>query len=291
MKALDIVFKIFAIILCIVLVPVIISTSTVWTVTGVIQPKTITKLVENVDIAETITSNEELSAELEKMNVSPEAVEEIVKSDTVAPVIDTYIEDLNAFLEGKEATNFTPDKVKEMLNSNIDEITDIVEEVTEEEIDKEELKAQLNTFFDEEMPAVIEELPKPAELLKDVVPTEAREYFNVINNGTIFKVCLIATVILMAIIFALRIMKLSGFLFIGISGIVATVFMAALYFGHNIILELVLAESPEAAGILNAVTGVFTSRLLTVVIALLVISAILMAAHFVISFFRKKKAA
>ncbi|MBR6765867.1 MAG: hypothetical protein IKM06_05205 [Clostridia bacterium] len=289
MKALDIVFKIFAIILCIVLVPVIISTSTVWTVTGVVQPKTITKLVENVDIAETITSNEELSAELEKMNVSPEAVEEIVKSDTVTQVIDTYIEDVNAFLEGKEATNFTPDKVKEILNSNIDEITDIVEEVTEEEINKEELKAQLNTFIDEEMPAVIEEMPKPAEALKDVVPTEAREYFNVINNGTIFKVCLIATVILMAIIFALRIMKLSGFLFIGISGIVATVFMAALYFGFDIILELVLAESPEAAGILNAVTGVFTSRLLTVVIALLVISAILMAAHFVISFFRKKK--
>lgn len=291
MKALDIIFKIFAIILCIVLVPVIISTSTVWTVTGVVQPKTITKLVENVDIAETITSNEELSAELEKMNVSPEAVEEIIKSDTVAPAIDTYIKDINAFLEGKEATNFTPDKVKEILNSNIDEITDIVEEVTEEEIDKEELKAQLNTFIDEEMPAVIEELPKPAELLKEVVPTEAREYFNVINNGAIFKVCLIATVILMAIIFALRIMKLSGFLFIGISGIVATVFMAALYFGFDIILELVLAESPEAAGILNAVTGVFTSRLLTVVIALLVISAILMAAHFVISFFRKKKTA
>jgi hypothetical protein len=298
MRILDAFLKILAIPLCIVLVFLIIATSLSGVVTGLIETETVTKMVNSIDYTQAINNNAELNNQLTEMNVSPEAVEKFVKSDVATDIIDTYIKDVNAFFAGEEADNFTPEAVQRILNNNINEIADIVEEVSTEEFDRDEFKAQFGELVQEQVPDLIKAVPTVETAVPQIFGGSAEaediqeilDAVNSVNKGTVIAIMLGITAVFAAIIFAMRLIKLSGFLWIGVATAISAIFMTGITVLFSKVKVILINETPQAAFLINGLDSVMFTRLVTASVILFVAAAALIAVHIVLKKFTKKDA-
>ena len=292
--ALDIICKIFSILLSIVLVPVIIVTVLVGAVTDVVQPETITEMVTEIDYSSLITENVDMTQIVGDMEIPEEKIQEVMESKLVKDIVEEYTEGMAGALTG-EIDNITVDDILEIVNNNKEQITEFIKETAGEDVTQEELDQAIDSVLSDEAlmesaEELVNNMPQPSELVEEL-PQEVTMALEILNSGIILKLLIAVVAVLALIIFVMRLWDFAGFLWLSINGIVSGVLVAVLFGAISIGKAVVLDMAENYATLVGAVINSLTQTLLTGFIALFIISAVFMTVFFVIRHLRKKKEA
>ncbi|MBE7092509.1 MAG: hypothetical protein E7365_04965 [Clostridiales bacterium] len=286
--ALDIIFKIFSILLCIILVPTLIITVIVGTVSNVVKPETLVKVVKTVDVQQIITETPDISQALEEAKIAPEVIEQVLESNVVEQVVSSYAEDLSNYLLTGESS-FSAEQIKNILNENKDEVKSVLSAVAPEDVTVEEIEAELDTFINEQIgPMINEVLPKPQEVIQDI-PEDVKEVIKVFNSGIVTKICIGACLVLFALILLLRLREYSFLIWYSVVSIITGVFIASIYSGFAMVPSMLPSELPVPLETVQSIISVLTQNMLISFIVLFVLAAICMAGFFLISKYKNKK--
>ena len=285
--ALDIIFKIFSILLCIILVPTLIITVIVGTVSDMIKPETLVKVVKTVDVQQIVEAQPEVKESLEKTGVAPEVIDNVLQSNVVEEIFTAYAEDVSQYLITGE-TNFNVEQLKSILNNNKAEVKEILTSIAPEDVPQEEIEAELDKFIDEEIaPMFDQNLPKPQEITQDI-PAELIEIIKVFNSGLVTKICLGACLVLLVLILLLRLRECSFLIWYSIVSTITAVFITSIYSGIAMVPSMLPSELPIPQTTIKDIISVLTQNMLISFIVLFVLAAVCMTGFFLIRMFRNK---
>lgn len=286
--ALDIIFKIFSVLLCIILVPSLIVTVIVGTVSDMIKPETLVKIVKTVDVQQIITETPDISQALAEANIEPEVIEQVLESKVVEEVISSYAEDLSNYLLTGEST-FDAEAIKNILNENKGEVKEILSAIAPEDVEQEEIEAEIDNFINEGFtPMFNEVLPAPQEITQDI-PAELIEIIKVFNSGLVTKICLGACLVLLVLILLLRLRECSFLIWYSVVATVTAVFVVSIYSGISIVPAMLPSDLPVPQATIQDIISVLTQNMLISFIVLFVLAAVCMTGFFLIRMFRNKK--
>lgn len=286
--ALDIIFKIISILLCIVLVPALIVTVMVGSISSIVTPKTLTKVIKTVDIQDVISENQELSASLTEAGVTEETIEQMLESETVEQLVEVYVEDINAVILNGDTTNFNSETIKNIINENKDEVKEIVKDLAGDKVSQEELDKEIDKFIDENFVQIVESLPKPQEIIEDI-PEDALEVIRVFNSGIVTNICIGFCAVLILLILLLRFREFSFFIWFSVISIITAVFLTSIYSGLRMTPAMLPGDMPVSQDTIGSIMGVLTQNILITLIIMFVLAAVFMASFFAIRNFRNKK--
>lgn len=286
--ALDIIFKIFSVLLCIILVPSLIVTVIVGTVSDMIKPETLVKVVKTVDVQQIITETPDISQALSEANIEPEVIEQVLESKVVEQVISSYAEDLSNYLLTGEST-FDAEAVKNILNENKGEVKEILSAIAPEDVKQEEIEAEIDNFINEGIaPMFNEVLPAPQEIVSDI-PADVIEIIKVFNSGLITKICLGVCLVLLVLILLLRLREYSFLIWYSVIAIVTGVSVTSIYSGISMVPTMLPSDLPVPMATIQDIISVLTQNMLISFIVLFLLAALCMTGFFLIRKFRNKK--
>ncbi len=161
----------FATILSFILIVLLVAAGFVSSFTSVATPTGITSIVQNIDLASMLATNEEVAQAFEDMGIPAEGADKILKSNAVKELLNLYMTDFNAALSGEpiDSPAFNEENFKQVINNNIDEIATIISEIAPEdaqEIPIEEIKQDIIKAVDEQAPEIIKMLPSSEDIAK-----------------------------------------------------------------------------------------------------------------------------
>lgn len=298
MKAVKIILNIFGIILAsilsIVLFAMLIATPIVSATTNLTKPETIQQIVSDIDVAEIISN----STEGEELPIPAEAIDQVLESNAAKEIIELYSEEISAAFAGEATQGITPEKIKSVLNENVDELIDIVYPYVpqEEQISKEEIKTGILQMVDENAEEISQMLPDVKEILNEQAQSEPElaQAISFVGSGTLAKACIIATAILSVLIYALRFPRFKGFMWLGSVYFIATAIMLIVGFAGTSASALLLETVPsEASGIVAPLTDAIFGNITNAALVMLALTVAFIAAFILCRIFvvnRKKKA-
>lgn len=304
-------------ILSIALVLMLIVTPIAFSALSLLNADTITKVVSGALVgsassqpsAETweITRLSEVSAPenagqsvLESMfgdQLTQEQMEKILSSGLVKDFIKSYTDDLaSAFVDGAEGQSFNADKIKAIVNDNLDEIVSILREVVPEcaNMDAEELKVSIQKAVDEGAEQIVQALPKPQEIRRQLTqdnPT-LETALKIVAQKNKVKLAIIGVIIAVsALIFLCRLPGFRGLRWLAVDLFVGAGFggfvSVGLVVSASAVAEIAKQSGEAAAGAVGAALSDFTAGMFTRTAVMLVAGGLLLAAYIVI---KKQKA-
>lgn len=229
-----------------------------------------------------------------------EDLEAIISSDVAKEILGAYTEDLANVISGKTpASEFDAQKLKGIINDNLDEIVDILQDVSPEiaQIDKETLKADIQKAVDEFADEIVQVLPSPEEIKQQVAKDnpEMEMAFKILAEKDNIKLAIAGVVFLITVlIFLCRLPGLRGFrwlatdLFIGAG--FGIVLCAGLLFG-SANLEMFLGDNAQIAGMVEGLLSAFTTGMMIRTGVMLISAVALLVVYILIKKARKKKLA
>lgn len=233
--------------------------------------------------------------------VTPEQVDAILSSNTAKELIEAYTGDItNAITGSNQEANFSPEKVKEIVNDNIDEITDLLQTHVPEcaEMDKEELKNEIIKAVDENVEEVIQALPKPEELKEQLIgDNPALEIaLGIVAAKNTIKLAIIGVIVALSVlIFACRIPGLRGFRWLAVDLFVGGGFGAFVTVGLMVsktaVGEIAKEAGAQAASVVDSLLGAFTNGMLVRTLVMLAAGGVMLTAYILLKKMNAKKAA
>ena len=286
--ALDIIFKILSVLLCIILVPTLFITVFVGTVSDMIKPETLVKVVKTVDVQQIINETPDISEALAEANIEPEVIEQVLESKVVEQVFSSYAEDISNYLLTGES-NFDAEAVKKILNENKDEVKQVLSMVAPEDVPDEEIEAELDTFINEQIaPKFNEVLPAPQEITAEI-PEDVIEVIKVFNSGLVTKICLGVCLVLLVLILLLRLRECSFLIWYSVVSTITAVFVVSIYSGISLVPTMLPSDMPVPQSTIQDIISVLTQNMLISFIVLFALAAVCMTGFFLIRMFRNKK--
>lgn len=323
-KTLNVLGIIVAWLLSIVLVLMLLVTPIIFSALSLLNGQTIAKVVTDVftagqeaqpsaETAEIVTlSNTTQSAAAEDAgkdllagmfgdSVSQEQMSAIMSSNAVKELIEAYTGDLtNAITGGNQAAAFNADKIKSIVNENIDEIVQVLQANVPEcaNMSAEELKNNIQKAVNENAEQIINALPKPEELKKQLVesvPALEAAMEILAMKKTIKLVIIGAIVVLSGLIFACRIPGLRGFrwlavnLFVG--GGLNLFTTVGLLISKSAVSQIAKEAGTQAASLVGTLLGAFTNGMLIRTAVMLLAGGGLLTVYILIKKAKAKKLA
>lgn len=323
-KTLNVLGIIVAWILSIVLVLMLLVTPIVFSTLSLLNGQTIAKVVtevftagqeaqpsaESVEIVTLSNTTQAAAAEdvgkdiLAGMfgdSVSQEQIGAIMSSNAVKELIEAYTGDLtNAITGGNQEAAFNADKIKSIVNDNIDEIVQVLQENVPEcaNMSAEELKNNIQKAVNENAEQIISVLPKPEELKKQLVESVPAldVAMEILAMKKTIKLAIIgAIVVLSGLIFACRIPGLRGFrwlavnLFVG--GGLNLLTTVGLFVSKTAVGEIAKQAGAQAASLIGSLLGAFTNGMLIRTAVMLLAGGALLTAYIFIKKAKAKKLA
>lgn len=238
-------------------------------------------------------------------DVDKEVLNKVLESDLVGELLDTYMGDVTNAITGKPGqSQFTAEKLVEVVKDNIDEIVEIVEEsgVTLTEDQKAEVKSQIQSAVEENAQQIVEAIPAPEELKESLVGEnkELEIAFEILAAKNKIKGAIVGAIVLISLlIFGLR---YPGFR--GLRWLSTNLFTAG---GLNVVICLVLGAGSTAAlgvdagmnaigggpaaGIISALLSQLTMGLVIRTVIIFVAAIALLVGYILLkTFVRKRKA-
>lgn len=303
-------------ILTIALVLMLIVTPIVFSALSLMNAETITKVVSGALIG---SVNSQPSAETYQVNrltetstpenagqnvlegmfgdqLTPEQMGKILESNLVKDFVKSYTDDLASAFAGGEGSGFNADKVKAIMNDNLDEIVGILQEVVPEcaQMDVEELKANIRKAVDEGAEQIAQALPKPEDLRQQIAQENPalETALKIVAMKNTIKLAAIGVIILLsALIFLCRLPEFRGLRWLAVDLFVGAGFGAFVSVGlvvsSSAVAEIAKQSGEQVAGIVGALLSSFTSGMFARTAVMLVAGGLFLAAHIVI---KKKKA-
>ena len=230
--------------------------------------------------------------------LTQEQMDKILASNLVKDFVKSYTKDLtSAFVDGAEGQSFNAEKVKSIVNDNLDEIVGILQEVVPEcaQMDAEELKANIRKAVDESADELVQALPKPQDIRQEIAqqnPALETALKILAQKDTIKLAVIGAIVLLSALIFLCRLPAFRGLRWLAVDLFVGAGFGAFVSVGlvvsSSAVSEIAKQSGEQIAGIVGALLSDFTSGMFARTAVMLVAGGLLLATYIVI---KKKKAA
>ena len=232
-------------------------------------------------------------------DMNKDQLDAILSSKVVKEFVETYTEDLTAaFVGGAEGAQFNAEKVKAIVNDNMDEIVDILQEVVPEcaDMDKAELVANIQKAMDENAEALVQALPKPQEIRDEIAKSspELELVFQIIAKKNALRLAIIGAIVLIsALIFLCRLCGFRGFRWLAVDLFVGAgfggVFCAALLVGVPMLKES-MADNAIVSGLVGSLMSAFTTGMIVRTVVMLVSGGVLLAGYIILKKHRAKKA-
>ncbi len=275
-----------AVILSIVFVVSAIATVLCASVEAFIRPGNIIKLVQSIDYASLLSDlEEEISTPDPETPTAPvdtgfqqELINDLMKSETAKELIGEYAQGITSVITGDELPEgLTAEKLKTIVNENMDEIVELVKEHSDESVNEAEIREQINTEIIDKADEIVAMLPS-VEDVKNEVEDETLKMLGKIFNPTLTYTMIGITVAIALLIFACRFRRFGGLIWIGVDCIIASVFIAIISVAVNlcqsIIVDMLSINVQIVDSILMILTNTIRTGLWTFVIAAVVCIAL-----------------
>ncbi len=229
------------------------------------------------------------------VEVDAATLEKVLTSDTMNDLLGAYTEDLANAISGSGESTFNADKIKQIVNDNLDEIVSVIQEVTPE-LSAEELKNQIQKAVDDNAEAIVDALPKAEDIKNELVGENpvVGILFTIMAKKTVIQAAIIgALVLLMVIIFFLRFPGFRGLRWLAVDLFVAGGIGALLCVGLKVVTPIALnglAFEVEAMTItiLSTVLTTLTNGLIWRFAVILVAGGVSLTGYLLIKKFRNK---
>lgn len=320
-KAFNILGIVLAWLLSVALVVLLVVTPVVFSALSLLSTDTITKAVAQnlgssaeapeqtgevqiVQLSDTAEENTSGSAdmsefgELDKLfgdNISQESMEAILSSKVVAELMDTYLGDVaNAFTGDSSQTQFNSEKIKTVVNENIDEFAEVLQKNVPElaDMDMAELKSKVLEAVDESADEIVNALPKPEEIVGNN-PGLGTVLQILAKKDTIKLAVVGVIVVLSALIFVCRIPGLRGFRWLATNLFVGGGFGAfttvGLLISKSAVGEIAQQSGAQVAGVVGALLSDFTGGMLVRTIVMLASGGALLTVYILLKKLTAKK--
>lgn len=243
------------------------------------KPKTLTKVVQNIDYTALLPSSEELKEAADIEWLDTETVEEFIQTKPASKAIEAYAQDVMASLmQTGGDRKFTAELLKELVADDMDAVVEAVAPYTSKDADltKEELAAEIQKVVNENAQEIVDSLPIPE-------PSEDPDedpfvILRTLANPVITVVFVAVIVVLMGIIYACRCKRFAGMLWLGIDALLASLpmFVLAIAFGGSSLSRLLKRELSELSPLIDSVAGILSGKMtvFAIVYALLGIALI-----------------
>lgn len=232
-------------------------------------------------------------------NVTPEQLDKILSSKVAKELIDSYTKDMaNAFGGGNQAAEFDAEKLKAIVNDNIDEVVGILKELSPElaDVDEAEIKANIQKAVDEGAEEIVNALPKPEEIKQEIMQNspELEMAFKIIAKKNLIKLAIVGVIVLLSgLVFVCRLCGFRGFRWLAVDLFVGAGFgiliCAGLLFGASM-LDTVVAGEPIVGALVGTLLSAFTKgMIIRTVVMLLSAVGLLLAYIFIKKALAKKE--
>ena len=183
---------------------------------------TVVELVESVDFEEMILKNEVVKQHVDELNISTDAVGELMQSDAADEVIDLLSEDVANVLAGKgDESLLTAEALIGIVKEHADDLADIAVEMTDEPLKKGELKQQIIDTVERDAEELTEAMPNVQTIRKEIEREVPIRWISALLNPLLLWVTYGVCLLLAGLIYACRWYRFGGFLWLGIDSLLA----------------------------------------------------------------------
>ena len=294
----------FAIIFSIPLFALLVATPVYSSLVGVIDADTIgttinevvDTTIEQIDFQDVLLQMEDdegqpaiSEEEAEQMGT---LIESLLASDAAEEILNSYSADLANFLTGNETAvkQLTPDKLAQIVDENIDELTTIVEEfIPEEEMpEKEEIQTTVKEMVNDFAGEMMESLPTPEDVATNSELQEMQQTIQIITNPAIVTALYVAMGIFAALVFVC-LLKTGGFIGLAINGILASLPLFVIGSLENLSLPAELLPKEIPFEMFRGAIHVLTAPIKTAAIIMLLVSFAFIGLFILFAVLRSKK--
>lgn len=257
MNAMKVIMNVLGVLLAIpvalILVVWLVAAPVLMSAASWVQPDTIKQIIRDIDY----------DAILEDVDTETPQLEEFMQTEAVAELVEMYVEDLLAQLEGKPAgTLFNEQSVRERLEAHWDELLPIFREFLRTEADgtvdpdtipDEELKEKIREAFDETIPDLIEDMGTVEELGINV--PEVQLAVQLLRSYRLTMAVVLVAVLLSVLLFLFRVYRLRGFIWLAVVYFITAGLTLIMSQGMNLAVTMMPAEVAVLGEQLLAVTA------------------------------------
>lgn len=264
-----------------------------------VQVVTLSNVVQTNDTAEDV--GKDVLSGIFGDSIGQEQFSAILSSKAAKELLEAYTEDLTGALTGSnQEAKFNAEKIKSIVNDNIDEIVEVLRTNIPEcaNMDAEELKSNIQKAVDEGAEEMIQALPKPEDVkrqLAESVPALETALEILAMKDTIKLIVIGAIVLLSGLVFVCRLPNLRGFrwlaidLFVG--GGVGAFVTVGLLVSKSAVGEIAKQASAQIAGAVGSLLGAFTTGMLVRSLVMLAFGGAMLTAHILLNKLKAKRLA
>lgn len=291
-KAVNVLTAFVSVILSVLFIIIAIASPLFYSVAGMIQPKTITNVIQNVDYVEILKDSDDFNQKCEELGIDMNTADEIIKSESVGDFIEDCASELTLIIGNSDDSleKFNASTVKNLLDEHIDGILDVFEEKTGESVDRNKIKSELDVTVEENKEA-IEDIVVALEPVQNTI-TEYSEISGMVKKALGWQCILILIVIqtaLLALIYVLRRKNYKGFIWIAVNtGIVGVVMLtASVLLNSRFAKEIIAQTEGFASEITASLINSAAAKLLTALVVCFVIMALSITACVLLRKYKK----
>jgi len=253
------------------------------------------------DVQEGIKQNGGVAGLLESYLGTPvttEQVERVLSSNIVKEILTVYTGDLTNVLTGQEKlSELDVQKIKTIVNNNMDEVVQIAQELKPDLTKKETeaLKQEITKVVDEKAEEIIQMLPEPEVIVQQIVEKspEIGIALKILQKKNTIQLALIGTIVgLCVLIFLCRLQNFRGFRWLAVDMFVGGGINALLSLVLLIETPVIVKMIPDSAlnSAINNILHAFDLALFERAALILVAGGVLLTAYILIKKARAKKA-
>ena len=284
-RILNILSTFTAVILSIIFVVFCVATPFYFSITALSKPKTIVKIIQNVDYKNIIKENKELEDNLKQVGIDGEAADKLMKSPEAAVIIEDYSDEITDIL-----VNIPTDKefdislVQQVIDDNIDAVLDIVEDSSQNPIVREDIKSEINNAVKKYKKTIEQSFTVVKQVSISVKTIYSSKIVKNILTPKFAFLFLLIILFLTGIICILKHKKAQCVLWIAIDCIISAAFLAAIIIFNNtdFVSKIALKASDFGSQIVLSTISLLVNRLGIGFLCLSALAAILITVYVII---------
>lgn len=234
----------------------ILMTLPIWQgVAGLLQPKALESVIEEIDLAEVVTIQPELVQSLTESGISEEAAKALLACDAVEELLQSMANDALKALRGEFIqTNLSQEVLAELVNEHREELVEVVLMMAPAELalNDEGANLLLDQLLAEQGGLLITTINDAMlELQREMQTQNITEMVVLVTNGTVSIALIVTALIFAALIYLCRLRHAQGLIWLSVDAIIAALptFAVAVAMMGKQLLALLSPDMAVAAAI------------------------------------------
>lgn len=298
MKALKIVGNILGILLAIVFsiftFASLVSSPVISTGTALLQPNTLQEILTEMDLSKQLESTLKESAPAELSELDTDFVNDLIGSELVGDILTLYTDNLLGILEDDRIESINQSQIHKLLEKHMPDLVTMVRSSLPEEVpvtDAEITNYAIATI-EPALVSMVAELPDLEDMGVDETTITT---IHMLYNGTLSKIFLGLITVLSLLIALLRFPRFKGFMWLGITYLLASVTLALASKQADTFIDILLpAEATDTLGfalepIVNLIKNHMNTGARNIGICSMIFILIFIVGRILLSFGKKKE--